>query len=74
MLYDIKESYLTKETLWHRIKRRLLAKPVLTLYKGGRWILTYHWKDGTIEIVRQGLWKPGGIVKVPSGTKVTTEV
>jgi len=63
----------TKETLWHRIKRRLFARPVLIIGRDSGWSLAWYWRDGTIEIVKIGLWEPGGLVEVPKGTKVHYE-
>ena len=64
----------TKETWWHRLKRRFLATPILSIERGGCWTLSWHWKDGTVEVVKAGFSGPGDIIEVPARTKCVREV
>jgi hypothetical protein len=72
-MFELEKIRLTKETWWHKAKRRLFARPVLSITKDGYYALIWYWKNGTCELVKHGINKPGGIVKVPAGCRVIQE-
>lgn len=72
-MFKINEKHFTKETWWHKLKRWVFAQPILTITKDDSYLLAWHWKDGTYEIVEEGIFKPGGIVEVPIGCRVIQE-
>jgi hypothetical protein len=59
-----------KETMWQKVNRRLFAKPIISVTKEGYYTLAWHWKDGTCEVVKHGICKPGVIVEVPASSRV----
>ena len=72
-MFELEKIPLTKETWWQKVKRRLFAKPVLSVTKDGYYTLAWHWKDGTCEVVKHGITEPGGIVEVPPCCRVIHE-
>ena len=50
-MFELENIQLTKETWWQKFKRRLFAKPVLSVTKEGYYTLAWYWKDGTCEVV-----------------------
>ena len=70
---DFGNKHLTDNSLWHRIKRRLFARPLLYMDVSNHWMLGWQWRDGTLEIVAEGRVNAGEMIQVPRGTLIHDE-
>lgn len=69
-VFEIKPEHMVNNTLIHRIKRRLFAKPFLAFDEYGAYTVYWLWRDGVIEVVSCGMSNPGVSIEVPKGTTV----
>lgn len=73
-MFDAGRIPFVRQSLWHRIKRRLFATPTLHLCAAldvgdglptVQYVLLYEWPDDTYEVVKCGVARPGEPIAVP---------
>lgn len=72
MIYNLTNKHIMRNGFWHRIKRYFCAKPVLC-FDASIYTLSYKWSNGLIEVVEQGHFEDGELIKVPRNTEVYYE-
>ena len=53
----------------YRIKRWLFAKPVVMI-DDDVYVISWFWKNGLIEVVGMGYYKPGDVISHPKNARV----
>ena len=72
-MFNLDNISTAPDTFWHRLKRRFMAQPILSISKDGVYTLAWYWSNGEFEITKHGQTNPGGIIEIPNRCKVVYE-